>query len=120
MVGIPFKMLDKKSEKKLMLSRRKELTKSLQETSVAIEVFELALILLCQQTRTVAIYFGQINEVVLKWILKDKKITSEVESLFTKIFLIINDQQEDSISLSEVENMKVCGLTKDVSSIRFN
>lgn len=114
MVGIPFKKLDKKSEKKLLSARRKELTKQLQETSEIVDVFELALILLSQQTRSIVL--GHINRPVLSWILKEKKIPSAVESLFRKAFLLI-DNEPESIPENDVKMMKDCGLAKDITSL---
>ncbi len=114
MVGIPFKVLDKKSEKKLIISRRKALTLQLQHATIPTEVFELALVLLCQQTRSLVVCRDQINEPVMRWILEEKKISSEVCSIFTKVYSFI--KEEVCISNADVEKMKEFGLTKDISN----
>lgn len=114
MVGIPFKVLDKKSEKKLIISRRKALTLQLQHATIPTEVFELALVLLCQQTRSLVVCRDQINEPVMRWILEEKKISSEVCSIFTKVYSFI--KEEVCTSNADVEKMKEFGLTKDISN----
>ena len=114
MVGIPFKLLDKKSEKKFMFSRRKELTLQLQEATDAKEIFELAIILLFQQTRGIVICGDEITRVVLIELLRGKKIPSKVKQNFEQTSLLF--QNGKAVPDELIAFVKNCGLSKDISA----
>ena len=114
MVGYPFKLLDKKSEKKLMFSRRNQLTSQLQEATNAIDILELAVILLLQQTCGIAVFGNEINDSMLKQLLSQKKIPSEVSNIFTEVSELI--QNSAPISENLPHKLRNCGLCKDITT----
>ena len=114
MVGIPFKIMDKKIEKKLLFSRRKELTLQLEEATNAEDIFDLAITLLYQQTRGIAVVGKEIKIIILKQLLSQKKIPCVVSETFEEVSILLENNQ--SISEKLLSNVKDCGLSKDIAT----
>ena len=113
MVGIPFKKLDKKIEKKLLFSRRKELKSQLEETKDAKLILELVVMILLQQTCGVAVCGVEIYDIVLKFMICQKKIPNEVSAYFVKV--VDQLQNSDSVSANLIAIIRECGLAKDIN-----
>jgi hypothetical protein len=117
MVGIPFKLLDKKSEKKLMFARRKELTLQLQDATESKQILELAIILLFQQLRGIVVFGEEVTGIIFKQLMREKKIPSNVKSSFQHVSLLLQNGEEIPEKLLTI--IKGCGLSKDISSYEY-
>jgi len=141
-VGIPFKLLDKKAEKKLMFSRRKELSTQLQGATSAEKIYDLSIMLLYQQLRSMIVRVDSCNDsnsrsynneeerCIIKVILRHlfdngnekKKIPLQVKEHFDQasslLFQGCSNEVKGNIDLPEnlVQKLKDCGLSKDISS----
>ena len=116
MVSYPFKILDKKIEKKLMFSRRKEMTENLEQATKNDKIFELSVLLLLQQVYGIAVYGRDIyeNHDILIRLFQHKKIPSHVLSLFESVSSVLKNG--DTVSLEQIKLVKQCGLSKDIRS----
>ena len=140
--SVPFKKLDKKSEKQYMFARRQELTARLAAAVEAEKVLELTVLLLLQQvnrtkdkdncvptfiTSNQLMYFPQVKSVcafclsvdlLLPILCMDKKICNEVASELTSLQVVIKaggDVAMDSELSSLIEKVRGWGLCKDIS-----
>ncbi len=139
MVGIPFKLLDKKWEKKLMFSRRKELTAQLQAAANIGKIYDISIMLLYQQMRNMIIRVDSCNDsksisyksreekciikVALKHLFNSssekKRIPLQVKENFDQVSSLL--LQNSSDELEDIpENLtlmiKGFGLSKDITS----
>lgn len=113
MVGIPFKLLDKKIEKKLLFSRRKELISQLEEAEDAQSILELVVMILMQQTCGVTVCGEDIYDIVLNFMICQKKIPNEVSPSFVEV--VHQLQNSDSVSANLIAMIRECGLAKDIN-----
>mmetsp|Transcript_1996 Transcript_1996/g.2716 ORF Transcript_1996/g.2716 Transcript_1996/m.2716 type:complete len:170 (+) Transcript_1996:1711-2220(+) len=114
MVGLPFKLLDKKPEKQLMFERRKKLSSKLREESNAKEILELSTAILFQQVRGIAVFGEEISASLIKVLMSDKKIPVEVGICFQEASVLLTNGK--SIPHDLLDKVKECGLSKDISS----
>lgn len=112
-VGVPFKKLDKKSEKQFLFSRRQALTVALEAATDPVEVLELSIMLLFQQVRNAVVSGRLLTGPILSLLTKERKMTESASSLLYKLSDSISLGEEPSISL--VQAVKACGLSRDIS-----
>jgi len=115
--SVPFKKLDKKSEKQYMFARRQELTARLAAAVEAEKVLELTVLLLLQQVKSVCAFCLSVD-LLLPILCMDKKICNEVASELTSLQVVIKaggDVAMDSELSSLIEKVRGWGLCKDIS-----
>lgn len=118
MVGIPFKLLDKKIEKKLMFSRRKEIALQLESAKEAQQIFELSVILTVQKTYGVAIVGGRICNRILQQLIDQKKVPFEVSQKFIEVSTSL--QNGEPVCEKLLVFIKGCALSKDIIAFGEN
>jgi hypothetical protein len=106
MVGIPFKLLDKKNEKKILARRKKELIFHLQDSTDPREILQLVIVMLIQQKRNVAVFGRNLSGNILSTMLCHKKIPSESSSKIQEASFFINNNDEESVPLSVLDELK--------------
>jgi hypothetical protein len=111
--GLPFKKLDKKSEKQFLFARRQKLTKSLEATNDPEAVLELSIMLLFQQVKSFVVCGKHLMGPILNLLTKERKITEEVASLLRKMADAIQSGAEVDEGLERA--VKACGLSRDIS-----
>jgi len=113
--GAPFKALDKKSEKQLLLARKKEMLLQLEKTTDEKEILELVIMLLYQQIRGFFVNGKELNGYILTMLRKENKIPSSVgeKLLMASIFLKNGQQMPKELVL----DLRSFGLSKNISKI---
>jgi len=116
MCGLPFKLLDKKSEKNLMFIRRKELTARLEEADDLVQVLELTMMLLFQQSRGMAVVCGDgTRDTLLLLLAKDtKKIPASVAKKLLEASSSIQSKQ-DATCKDLLKVVKSFGMSRDIT-----
>ena len=117
MCGIPFKILDKKSEKHALFARRNEMTRLLEESTDAIDVLELSIMLLFQQVRGIAVSGKQLNGPVLNILQNEKKVPEIVTEKLRALTTCL--EKNEPISENLIHDVKSCGLSRDISKHSF-
>jgi len=87
--GLPFKKLDKKSEKQFLFARRQQLIKLLEEapSTDASTILDLTVLLLFQQVKNVTAFGLSSNQrsLLLKLLTMERKVTEEVAQVLTNL-----------------------------------
>jgi len=112
MCGIPFKLLDKKSEKSLMFARRKEITGLLEEASNPMDVLELTVMLLSQKIKGLLVCGNTLTGPIFSALVADKKIP---EALTNKLLEAVSTLQQGDITEDLLAYIKSVGLSKDIT-----
>ena len=115
MCGIPFKILDKKIEKQLLLRRKKELRQQLEVATEQIDVIELSIMLLYQQVKGLVVTGGELSGLVFKHLLFEKRFPAEIADLLRPILDEI--QCAKDIRREDLEFIRKCGLCKDLKRV---
>ena len=113
LVGIPFKKLDKKSEKQFLFRRRQSLTQTLQVTSDPETVFDLTIMILFQQVKQVTVSGSLLRGPILEMLLQERKISAPVAAVLKTMKQKI--QQGEPIDENLFVAVKDCGLCRDIS-----
>ena len=120
--GLPFKVLDKKSEKGLMFERRRELTAMLEKSTRSQDVINLSCLLLLQQVRGIA-GFGKIQELTALLAYTNKLPENiKLDFLGLQEKLISNSENiinhgDEYLKLDELTHqIKMYGLSKDITN----
>lgn len=111
--GMPFKKLDKKSEKQFLFGRRQELTKALEASNEPQAVLELCIMLLFQQVKSVVVSGKHLMGPILDLLAKERKIPEEVSTILLRMADVIRSGAEVDKGL--VRAVKACGLSRDIS-----
>ena len=114
LVGIPFSVLDKKSERKVLAARRQGLLERLEVAQEKEEVRMCSVVLIYYQVKNLSIAgVDTINLVMTRFFEQDKKIPLKV----TKALQIL--KSEDGIEISEVliAGVKKFGLAKNSKAL---
>jgi hypothetical protein len=116
--GMPFKKLDKKSEKQYLFARRQEMSATLEASTDATSVLELTVMLLFQQLQGVVVSGSHLGGPVLNLLLKEKKLTAPVAELLCKLreATLSNDVASDETVIAKV---KVFGLSRDIHKVEL-
>jgi len=114
--GLPFKLLDKKSEKQFMFARRKELTGKLENTENPASVLNLSIMLLCQQIRGLAVAGPHLPGPILNRLLIDPPSGKKVPTPVAELLVQLSKEVKDSDDVNEdlVQKVKSCGLSRDI------
>ena len=116
MCGIPFKILDKKMEKKLMLRRKKDLQYQLQEASKERDIIELSIMLIYQNVKGLVVMGGEMSTSVLNQLLAEKKVPTGIAERLRPIFDQYQTTQ-NTMQSDDLEFMRNCGLCKDLKHL---
>lgn len=115
MVGIPFKRLDKKTEKSMMLDRKKRLLYLLDQSSSARDVLELSTMLLGYQLRNYALCGNELISSALHVILEDKKVPESLRLLFKEVHALVQGKEDlTDIGNETVQRLKKCAMSKNM------
>jgi len=113
--GLPFKKLDKKSEKQFLFERRQELMKLLEAATDASPILDLTIILLFQQIKSV-IAFGSFlhHPDMLSILASERKIHENVANLLVTLAKAI-DETDGTADATLLEAVRSCGLCRDIA-----
>jgi len=112
--SIPFKILDKKSEKSLMFARRKEITGLLEMASSLQDVLEYTIMLLFQQIKGTIVCGTKLSYTVLSILVVDKKVPDVVAK---KLLEAASALQEEAVSDELLNLIRSFGLSKDITKL---
>jgi hypothetical protein len=111
--GLPFKKLDKKSEKQYLFTRRKALTEQLEATNDPNEVLELTIMLLFQQVKSLVVSGPLLTGAILTLLQKERKISDSISKLLQDLANTLSGDSKPSGAL--LTAVKACGLSRDIS-----
>jgi hypothetical protein len=111
--GLPFKKLDKRSEKQFVFARRQRLTQLLQNATEPFVVLELTIMLLFQHVKQVVVSGSLLRGPILKMLLDERKISQPIATALQSLADCI--EGNDPVDESLVTTVKDCGLCKDIS-----
>jgi len=114
--GLPFKVLDKKSEKQTLFARRHELSQALDRTMEPGLVLDLTIMLLFQQVKHLTVNGLDLRDTILKLLVKEKKIPDAVATEIEKLANCINNGGQELGDLL-VYRVKEFGLCRDISKV---
>jgi hypothetical protein len=115
MVGIPFKRLDKKTEKSMMLDRKKRLLYLLDQSSSARDVLELSTMLLGYQLRNYALCGSELILSALHVVLEDKKVPESLRLLFKDVLALVQGKMDLADTGNDtVQRLKKCAMSKNI------
>jgi hypothetical protein len=106
--SLPFKKLDKKSEKNFLMERRKRLARLLEETTVPQKVLELTVMILFQLSKNLVVTGSLLRGPILELLAQERKVSADVAESLRELAGRIDlggDVDEDL-----VERVKDCGL----------
>lgn len=111
--GIPFKKLDKKSEKKFLFARRQRLLRLLEEApdDDATTVLDLTILLLFQQVKNLVAFGTSLYPDILTLLTAERKIAEEVAQALTSLA----ESAESAVDTALIKTIRECGLSKDIS-----
>jgi len=109
--GLPFKVLDKKSDKQMLFSRKKELQSQLQEIKSDREIVEVSLILLFQRIKGMLVC--KVTGNTLEVLCCDKKAPSAIPELLKKVKNALDDGTVEEGAVQELKQLALC---KDLSN----
>ena len=119
MVGIPFKRLDKKIEKSILLDRKKKLLTQLDQSTSARDILELSTMLLGNQVRSYALCGNKLISSVLDIILKDKKVPDNLRQLMKDVAALVQTGSLLSDAAhAKVQRLKECAMSKNMLHYR--
>eukprot|EP00978_Attheya_sp_CCMP212_P047927 scaffold450163_cov122-Attheya_sp.AAC.2 len=115
--GLPFKVLDKKSEKQTLFARRHELSQALDRTMEPGLVLDLTIMLLFQQVKHLTVNGLDLRDTILKLLAKEKKIPDAVAEEIENLADCINNGDQALGNSSLVYRVKGFGLCRDISKV---
>jgi hypothetical protein len=115
---LPFKKLDKKSEKNFLFARRQQLLRMLEESRSgdAIYVLDLTMILLFQQVKNLVVSFAAFRNVrhdLLRLLTSERKIGDNVAEALKRLAEPL--EAGLAVDTALVDTVKACGMSRDVS-----
>ena len=112
--GLPFKKIDKKSEKAFLSSRKQGLVDRLERQTDAMgaEILELTAVTLLQQVRNITCAGDNAREVATKLLKNERKMTDDAKTLLDKCAAMVDGESTDSDML---EKVKACGLCSNIA-----
>jgi DUF1009 family protein len=111
--GLPFKKLDKKSEKQFLFDRRQRLTERLQKTTDPGMVADLTIMLLFQQVKQVVVAGSLLRGPILSMLEEERKISEQVATVLRSLVESVEGNKTvDDLLLGAVKD---CGLARDIS-----
>ena len=104
LIGIPFSILDKKAEKKLLTARRQGLIDRLENSSQQDEILHSCAILIYQQTRNLMLFGKTMTSLVMNLFDQEKKIPTKATEILAEL-KSKNDVSSELISLAKQYGM---------------
>jgi hypothetical protein len=114
--GLPFKKLDKKSEKLFLFKRRQALTELLKKAIDPTVILELTIAILFQQVKQIVVSGNLLRSEIMKMLFEERKISKAVQNTLQNL----NTAIQVGISINQtnenlVKKVKECGLCRDIS-----
>lgn len=110
--GIPFRKIDKKSEKTFLAQRRQRLVELLQKAKDPRDVLELTIMLIYQGIKNQAVSGSLLPGPILDRLTLERKVSTPVsEALKCLAHSLLDSSCDDAL----VERVRRCGLAKDIS-----
>jgi hypothetical protein len=113
--GMPFKRLDKKSEKSFLFARKQGLTGLLSAATDPEQILEYTIMILFQQVRQVVVNGSLLRGPILTALTQEKKIPDPVSMALQKLNDAIDTKKADSIDEELLELVKGCGMSRDIT-----
>ncbi len=106
--SLPFKKLDKKSEKSFLMERRKRLAHLLEETTVPRKVLELTVMILFQLSKNLVVTGSLLCGPILELLAQERKVSASVGECLRELAgrIEIGGDVDEAL----VERVKDCGL----------
>mmetsp|Transcript_7882 Transcript_7882/g.16124 ORF Transcript_7882/g.16124 Transcript_7882/m.16124 type:complete len:800 (+) Transcript_7882:123-2522(+) len=111
LVGIPFSVLDKKAEKKLLTSRRQGLIDCLEKSSQQDEILRTCVILIYQQTKSFMISGKTMTALVMNLFEQEKKIPTRVTEVLMDL------KRDNDVSPELLHLVKQFGTAKNSKAL---
>jgi len=111
--GLPFKKIDKKSEKQFLFNRRQRLTHLLEGASDAETVLELTIMLLYQLVKNVVVCGSLLCRPILQLLVKERKISEDVAMALCGLSESL--ERGEDIDQGQIERVRACGLSRDIT-----
>lgn len=111
--GLPYKKLDKKSEKSTLFTRRQALAHLLERAENPKDVLELTIMILFQQVKNIVVCGDQLSGAILDLLRKEKKIPEDVGNALSNLAEGI--AKSDLVEAELVKVVRECGLSRDIS-----
>lgn len=110
---MPFKKIDKKSERQFLFDRRQRLNELLQKTTDPGMVVDLTIMLLFQQVKQVVVAGSLLRGPILRMLAEERKISEQVATVLRSLVESVeaNTTVDDQILCA----IKDCGLARDIS-----
>jgi superfamily II DNA/RNA helicase len=114
---MPFRILDKKSEKRLLAQRRQSLIDRLQKAKEPRDVLEYTIMLMYQTVKQQVVAGSLLTGPILQALVKERKVPVDVGNALLRLSQSINScndgpsSNEETIEL--MEQVRACGLSKD-------
>jgi hypothetical protein len=108
--GLPFKRLDKKSEKKFLYARRDRLLHMLEAEADPAAVLELTIMVLYQLFKNLVVSGSLLRGPILKLLTKERKVSSDVAGALKK--LADHLERNDPPDAELLEQVRSYGLNK--------
>ena len=108
--GIPFRKLDKKSEKSFLAHRRQHLISLLQVANDPIDVLEYTIMLLYQSTKNQVVFGSLLKGPILEKLAQERKISTPVGDALKSLARSL-----DSCGADLIELVRACGMAKDIT-----
>eukprot|EP00934_Nitzschia_sp_Nitz4_P005574 Nitzschia sp. Nitz4//scaffold22_size323478//157981//160475//NITZ4_000539-RA/size323478-augustus-gene-0.200-mRNA-1//1//CDS//3329543031//5564//frame0 len=114
--GIPFKVLDKRAEKKFLSQRKDAIVGLLEGASDAETVLDLTVKILFQQVKQVVVFLPQhhLRGVALDLLRGERKILEPVGDVLKALANELTENTE-LVDQHLIDTVKECGLSKDIS-----
>ena len=115
--GLPFRQNDKKSEKHYLAQRRQRLTELLQAAADPRDVLEYAIMLIYQNIKNQAVSGALLTGPILQKMVQERKVSEEVGQALTTLAESLNGEgvSVHRIDINLVEQVRKCGLAKDIA-----
>jgi len=115
--GLPFKKLDKKSEKSFLSTRRQTLRTRLQDAKDPTHVLELVIMILYQAVKNICVAGSLLRGPILALLSNERKIPPPVGDRLTQLALAIQEENNNSATIDSllIESVRSCGLCKDIA-----
>lgn len=110
LTGLPYKILDKKSEKKFLSARRAVLMERIQSESDPAILLEWTIMLLYQQVKNLVLSGSLLRGPILRLLLQERKITDDVAGELTALAERI--ERGEAVESDLLERVRTCGLKK--------
>lgn len=113
--GLPFKKLDKKSEKNLFFSRKQQLTALLLMATDPTIILDYTIMILFQQVRQLVVLGSLLRGPILSALCNERKIPESVGTALKTLQRAIESNGDAASDESFLSMIKKCGMCKDIA-----